>query len=85
MLLSDKLQARMDERQRQNEREREEGRSRRGTDWLSLRNSGCLLEEGWMRGEGEEGWSDRRGGRGGKVIAADRSLQKWLKKKEKLR
>lgn len=46
---------------------------------FSLRNSGRLLEEGWMRGEGEEEWTDGGGGRGGRVIAADHGLQKRLK------
>lgn len=79
-LLSDKLVARMDDRARVKMRGKREGkRSGRRTDWLSLRNSGCLSEEGWMRGEGEEGWTDGGVGRGRRAIAADHSLYKWLK------
>lgn len=54
--------------------------SGRGIDLLSLKNPGCLLEEGWMRGEGERGWThEGRGGGGGRVIADDRPLPKWMK------
>lgn len=70
-LLSDKLVARMDDRARVKMRGKREGkRSGRRTDWLSLRNSGCLSEEGW---------TDGGVGRGRRAIAADHSLYKWLK------
>lgn len=69
----------MDEKDRVQKREKGEVKmSERGIDLLSLRNPCCLLEEGWMRGEGEEGWPDEGRG-GGRVIAADDSLPKGMK------
>lgn len=61
-LLSDKLVARMDDRD-QSKKKKKRGKKGRGRVvgqelTGSLRNPGCRTEDGWMRGEAEEGWTE---------------------------